>query len=46
MQAHGAQREPAFTGVAPDRIHRAQREDESAAQRGGGADIRTPKKIV
>lgn len=32
MQAHGAQREPAFAGVAPDHIHRAQREDEPACQ--------------
>lgn len=38
MQAHGAQCELTFAEVAPGRIQRA--------QRGGGADIRTPKKIV
>ncbi len=35
MQANGAQRELVFAEVAPDRIHRAQREDEPAAQREG-----------
>jgi len=44
MQAHGAQRELAAE-VAPDRIHRAQREDEPVVQRGRGVDIRTPEKI-
>ena len=46
MQAYGAQRELAFAEVAPDYIHRAQREDEPAVQRGGGVDILTPEKIV
>jgi len=46
MQAHGAQRELAFAEVASGRIHRAQREDGPAAQRAGGTDVRTPKKIV
>lgn len=32
MQAHGAQSELAFAEVAPDRIHRAQHEDEPACQ--------------
>jgi hypothetical protein len=46
MQAHGAQREPAFAEAAPDRIHRVQREDEPAVQHGGGVDIHTQEKIV
>jgi len=32
-------------GGAPDRIHRARREDEPAVRHGGGADVRTPDKI-
>jgi hypothetical protein len=46
MQVHGAQRESAFAEVAPDRIHRAQREDEPSAQRGRCVDIHNLEKIV
>lgn len=33
-------------GLRPNAYIRAQREDEPAAQRGGGAGIRAPEKIV